>query len=233
MKSTTKHLEKMNRIFADAFGFEGEFQRIRWFDTFHSHMRYFVERDSKDLRIHGPSGLTLMETQWEKHHWGEIYGNGFVVGIYRPPLSPEAHDVKYGGKAPYQEQGHYDPIENTKREPHEAPNEIVTNMLVKLITAMVNAGAQLDGTYAQGKLVQICPTCGDEVQMMGVTCDYCGQVIEDVQWKGDTFLEALAAQHKAEADEVNRVIADEIDDTFTAFMKVPGKRGGSVSFGGI
>lgn len=228
---TNKHLQKMNGIL-EMFGFEGPKQRVRWFDTFHPELCYFIEKDAKNTRIVSPTGLFGVEADWEKHFMGEVYGKGFVIAVWKPGISRGEHLARFGTMAPYFGSGHYEPIENTKREPHEVPTEKVTLMLRDLLDIQIQCGADLEGNYDGGQIIQICPRCQTDVTALGVTCDYCGLPIEEVAYRGNPILEALAMQHKAQQDAINNPVEDEIEDTFTAFMKVPGKRGGHVSFGG-
>lgn len=191
-------LRRINRIFEPFGRLPDGRLRIRWFDTFASEMRYFIE---KDRTVKTQGGLWVVETDWESHFWGERIGKGWVVAIAKPPIPRDEFIQRFGTKAPWSGQPDYGNgiIENTKRDEGDPPTEQNTALIKKLIFDQIYRGASIDGGTG----------------------------------KGTEILESLVRQDEKKHEATRKQIADEIEDGLCAFGNWPGKRGGSVSYGGI
>lgn len=153
-------LRRLSRIF-DYFGKAPDGRpRIRWFDT--CELFYFIEKGK--VVEHGvdvgagvdgkPKTLYLPRTVWERHTWQERIGKGWVLAVWMPPLSRDLYVARYGSVAPYQPNGEYRVIENTKRDLGDPPNERNTELLKSLLMDMFYHGADLNG-HAKPKSTEI------------------------------------------------------------------------------
>lgn len=191
-------LRRINRIFEPFGRLPDGRLRIRWFDTFDTALRYFVEKE-KTIKTEG--GLWVVDTEWEPHFWGERIGKGWVVAIAKPPIPRDQFILRYGTKAPWSGQPDYATglIENTKRDENDPPTERNTALIKQLIMDQIYRGASIDGGSG----------------------------------KGTEISESLVAQYEKKHEATRKQIEDEIEDGMNAFGNWPGKRGGSVSYGGI
>lgn len=211
-------LRRLNKIFdTPDFGRTPDGRlRFRWFHT--TELHYFVEgakeepqrlttrkyengKRAKDLT------LWLVLNGWERHCWANRLnsgdGRGYVIAVWKPPLSRDMHVARYGDKAPYQTGGEYHLIENTFRKEDDPPTERHTELLKQLLLQMFHLGVDPERHPMHGN-----PQGPNPIL--------------------DGMIAQMEKRHKATRDE----IMDELEDIYPAFGKMPGKRGGGVSIGG-
>lgn len=192
---TNKQLDKLNSRWMEVFGRTPDGRlRMKWFRT--SQLHYYIEEGTSEPRLHRQGrlrrkgSLWLVETEYSRHSWAEVFGQGYIVGLWKPPVPHHDWLQRYGMSLPYPAGGEYEAIENTFLAVPEEPGEDLCRALVFAVQKQTDLKFQ--------------------------------EIVDRINARDK-------AREKSQVDELEA----EIGDAMTAFGNDPGKRSGSVSFGGI
>lgn len=91
-------------------------------------MHYLYEKGLKETKT--PAGLYVMQTEYERHSFADLYGDIWCVAMWQAPMPRDEWIQRFGNEFPWPPKGDYRPIDSTQLPVGMEPDEDLTQYSV-------------------------------------------------------------------------------------------------------